>query len=197
MNPTIAALLLRIRALEEELETELNKRRAELNFTLHEKKVIFDQMVKRQHRQFRTGLIRYIFGGRFLVLLTAPVIYLMVVPLVLLDVFFSLYQYVCFPVYGISKVRRGDYLSFDRNQLAYLNQIEKINCAYCAYANGIIAYAREIAARTEQYWCPIKHARRMLDSHPRYPEFVDFGDAAAYRSELEELRRALQQLKSR
>jgi hypothetical protein len=41
---------------------------------------------------------------------------------------------------------------FDRTHLAYLNLVEKINCAYCSYGNGLAAYLREIAARTEQYW---------------------------------------------
>ena len=72
--------------------------------------------------------------------------------------------------------------------LAYLNAIEKINCAYCSYANGLLAYVREVASRTEEYWCPIKHARRVLGVHPRYGSFVDYGDADAYRHELERLR---------
>jgi hypothetical protein len=197
MNPAIAALLLRIRALEEELDNELARRRAELKFTLHAKKVIFDQLVTRQHRQFRMGLLHYVLGSRPLILLTAPVIYSMVLPLLLLDLLFSLYQLICFPVYGIVKVRRSDYLIFDRNQLAYLNLVERLNCAYCSYGNGVIAYAREIAARTEQYWCPIKHARRMQGAHARYPEFVDYGDAEAYRSELAALRKALREIETR
>jgi hypothetical protein len=100
----------------------------------------------------------------------------------------ALYQAVCFPVYGIPQVRRRDYLVFDRGQLAYLNAIEKLNCAYCSYANGLLALVREVAARTEEYWCPIKHARRVLGVHARYGSFVDFGDAEAYRHELERLR---------
>jgi hypothetical protein len=94
----------------------------------------------------------------------------------------------CFPVYGIPRVRRRDYLAFDRGQLAYLNAIEKLNCAYCSYANGLLAYVREIASRTEEYWCPIKHARRVLGVHPRYGRFVDYGDGDAYRHDLERLR---------
>jgi hypothetical protein len=43
-----------------------------------------------------------------------------------------------------------DYLAFDRHPLQYLNLIEKVNCEYCAHANGIFAYVAEIAARTEQ-----------------------------------------------
>ena len=121
--------------------------------------------------------------------LTAPVIYALIFPLILLDLFVSIYQAVCFPVYGIPKVRRGDYLVFDRYHLAYLNALEKLNCAYCAYANGLIAYVREIAGRTEQYWCPIKHARRVIRAHPRYATFEDYGDADGYRKRQEQLQK--------
>lgn len=114
-------------------------------------------------------------------IVTAPVIYALIAPLFLLDLFVTAYQAVCFPVYGILKVRRGDYLVFDRYHLAYLNALEKLNCAYCAYANGLIAYVREIASRTEQYWCPIKHAWREIGACPRYAMFEDYGDADGYR----------------
>jgi hypothetical protein len=30
---------------------------------------------------------------------------------------------------------------------------------------------REVASRTEIYWCPIKHARRVLGPHPHYQGF--------------------------
>jgi hypothetical protein len=33
----------------------------------------------------------------------------------------TIYQSVCFPIYRIRKVRRRDYLIFDRGRLAYLN----------------------------------------------------------------------------
>jgi hypothetical protein len=98
------------------------------------------------------------------------------------------YQAICFPVYKIPKVRRRDYLVFDRHHLAYLNTIEKINCAYCSYANGAIAFMREVASRTEIYWCPIKHARRVLGPHPHYQGFADFGDAAGFREKLVQMK---------
>ena len=44
---------------------------------------------------------------------------------------FSVYQGVCFPIYGIPKVRRRDYILLDRRHLAYLNWVEKLNCEYC------------------------------------------------------------------
>ena len=54
--------------------------------------------------------------------------------------------------------------------------------------SGLVAYVREVAGRTEQYWCPIKHARRILGAHERYNRFSDYGDAEAYHRELDELR---------
>jgi hypothetical protein len=177
-----------IRALERQLEVALAKRRVELNYEVRDGIIRFEHVVIAKHRLLRARLLGYVFGSRPAMILTAPVIYSLIIPVLLLDLFVAVYQTVCFPVYGIPRVRRVDYLAFDREQLAYLNAIEKLNCAYCAYANGVFAYVREVASRTEQYWCPIKHARRVLGIHARYGSFVDYGDAEAYRHELEQLR---------
>lgn len=126
---------------------------------------------------------------RWMATLTGPVIWLCVIPILLADLIGSFYQAVCFPVYGIPKVRRRDYLAFDRHRLGYLNVIEKLNCDYCAYVNGILAYFTEIAARTEQYWCPIKHATCAKCAHSRYRHFIDYGDAEGYRTQFETARR--------
>jgi hypothetical protein len=181
MNDQIAFLINKIGSLEADLEAELAKNRAELQFTLKQGRVAFEAEVLRRHKELKTSLARYILNARPLVALTAPFIYFLIVPLVFLDLSVSIYQAVCFSAYGIAKVRRGDYLVFDRRHLSYLNALEKLNCAYCSYANGIIAFVREVAGRTEQHWCPIKHARRILSVHPHYGEFVDYGDADAYR----------------
>jgi hypothetical protein len=191
MNPHIAVLTERIRALESELEAELAKHRAELRVGLEHGRAVFEEELLRRHRELRVRLSAYLLQARPLVILTAPAIYSLVVPLALLDLFVTVYQAICFPAYGIPKVRRRDYLVFDRHHLAYLNAIEKLNCAYCSYANGLIAYAREIAARTEQHWCPIKHARRVIGTHARYALFDDYGDAEGYQKRLAELRAAL------
>ncbi|MCZ8122217.1 MAG: hypothetical protein O9277_02210 [Magnetospirillum sp.] len=181
MSIDIAHLVERIRVLETELEAELARRRAELRVGLERGRIVFEQEVLRRHREMKTRLWRYLAGARPLVVLTAPVIYAGIVPFMLLDLFVSLYQAICFPAYGIEKVRRAGYLIFDRGFLAYLNAAEKLNCAYCSYANGVIAYAREAGARTEKHWCPIKHARRAIGMHQLYREFTDYGDAEAYR----------------
>jgi len=104
-------------------------------------------------------------------------------------------QALCFPVYRIVKVRRADYIVLDRHQLGYLNLFEKIHCNYCGYASGLVAYVYEILARTEQYFCPIKHARRILGIHSRYRRFLDYGEAADYAARVEAFRVALGRMK--
>ena len=118
-------------------------------------------------------------------------IYSLLIPFAVADLWVSIYQAVCFRVYRIPQVPRGRYMNFDRNGLPYLNALEKLNCAYCSYVNGVIAYVREVASRTEQYWCPIKHTRRVVGAHARYHGFEDFGDGDGYRRHLELQRAAL------
>lgn len=126
-------------------------------------------------------------------ILVAPVIWSVLVPAILLDVFVSAYQLICFPVYGISKVKRSDYIILDRGRLSYLKLDEKLSCLYCGYFNGLLAYCAEIGARTEQYWCPVKHRRPPKATHNRYQFFIEHGDADQYRKQLAQLRDVLGQ----
>ena len=139
----------------------------------------------------KLGLRRYLVDSGVLTILTAPFIYAVAIPVFLLDVVASLYQAVCFRVYGVKQVKRRDYVVFDRHRLPYLNVIQKVNCFYCSYANGVIAYVYEIASRTEQYWCPIKHAARLQGTHRRYGDFLEYGDVADYPNSLEAQRTRL------
>ena len=184
MATQLEMLTEKLRGIEAEIEVEMSKRREQLRFRLENKKIVFAHEVLRLHREIKTRLSRYILDAHPLVILVTPVIYALIVPIALLDLATMAYQAICFPVYGIPKVRRRDYLVFDRHHLAYLNAVEKINCAYCSYANGVASFFREVAARTEVYWCPIKHARRVLGPHPHYQGFADFGDAEEYRARL-------------
>jgi hypothetical protein len=188
MNVRIKQLIDQIKNLEDELTDELHQQEDQLLFQLKGKKVKFEQSIKQAHRRFKTNVWRWLFGLHPRNLITAPIIYGMIVPLVISDLFVSFYQAVCFPVYKISKVRRGDFIVIDRHQLAYLNIFEKFHCIYCAYANGLISYIQEILARTEQYFCPIKHAHKVLGTHSRYRKFMTYGDAENYHDRLETLR---------
>lgn len=189
MSYQIDELIRMIRELEEELEQEFNKKREEFQFNIEKKRVRFAEEVAKQQRRLKTGVLRYLAQAQPLHILTAPVIYAGFVPFAFLDLFLWIYQTICFPIYGIPKVRRSEHLVFDRQDLPYLNIIEKFNCFYCSYGNGLMAYAREIAARTEQYWCPIKHARRIKANHDRYPRFFEYGDGESYTKGLERLRK--------
>jgi hypothetical protein len=193
MNQRIAGIVEQIHRLESELEVEFARRRMEFAFTVTGRVIQFEEHVLKRHRELQTRLSRYILGARPLLILATPVIYSLIIPFVLLDLFISVYQFVCFPLFGIPAVRRRDYVVIDRVHLSYLNIIEKINCAYCSYANGLIAYVREITSLTEQYWCPIKHARRVIGAHERYRNFADYGDAENYHKELEALRLQVRQ----
>jgi hypothetical protein len=187
MNPKISELLDRIQKMELEIELEMKRKRAELQADFEETRVRFEHEVLEQQRRFKTGVIAYLVTANLMSVLTAPVIYALFFPIVLLDLSITFYQHICFRAYGLPRVKRGDYFVFDL--------IEKINCAYCSYGNGVMAYGREVVARTEQYWCPIKHARKIMAAHPYYTGFVDFGDAQSYKTELENLRTELAKLK--
>jgi hypothetical protein len=195
MNPIISELLARIQHMELEIEIEMKRKRAELQADFDETRVRFEREVLEQQRRFKTGVISYLLTANLLSVLTAPVIYALLFPILLLDLSVTIYQHICFRAYGIPRVKRSDYFVYDRTHLAYLNLIEKINCAYCSYGNGVMAYGREVVARTEQYWCPIKHARKIMAAHPYYTGFVDFGNAQSYKDELENLRSELAKLK--
>jgi hypothetical protein len=93
--------------------------------------------------------------------ISVPFIWLPLVILILLDLVTSLYQAVCFPLYGLKKVKRSEYILIrDRNKLTYLAPLEKLDCMYCGYANGLLLYLKEIAGRTEKYWCGIMHEKK-------------------------------------
>jgi hypothetical protein len=194
MSEKLDSLLIKMRELEIEMMRELRRKEADFLYQVREKKVRFTEEATARHRKLSKRIHRYILESTFLVLLTAPVIWSCLLPFVFLDLVISIYQALCFGIYGIPKVRRSDYLLLDRERLAYLNFLEKLNCEYCAYGNGVLAYVTEVAARTEQYWCPIKHALRMKSMHSRYRFFFDYGDAEHYRQEIEKVRRSFQDI---
>jgi ABC-type multidrug transport system fused ATPase/permease subunit len=181
----------RIAALERELESEVNHARQNWRYRVEAGRVRFERDVRAVHRRLRHGIWRFLGESSLSSLVTAPVIYSLVVPIALLDLWITVYQAVCFRAYGIARVKRSSYIVVDRQHLAYLNAIEKLNCVYCGYTNGVFAYVREVAGRTEQYWCPIRHARAVRGPHPHYRHFIDYGDAEGYRKRWLPLRNEL------
>ena len=196
MTGRIEELAHEIVRLQQELDREIERRRTALGWSLKARLVEFEQGIVAEHRRLRMGLTQFIARSSWRSIVTAPVIYSMIVPFVLIDIWVSVYQTICFRAYGIPRVRRSDHIAFDRGHLAYLNWIEALNCAYCSYGNGVVSYVREVAARTEQYWCPIKHAIKLSGSHQRYQAFLEYGDAEGYRARLDAFREALRSEKA-
>ena len=189
-NKKILELLNQMKVIEKELNEIIHQQEIQFNYQLKGKKVEFESSIKEAHKKLKIGLIHW-FSKRPINLMTGPIIYSMIVPMLILDVCISFYQLTCFPIYKIKLVKRRDYMSFDRHHLHYLNWIEKFHCSYCAYGAGLLAYITEIVARTEQYFCPIKHARKVMGTHSRYIKFLDYGDAKNYQENLESFRKQL------
>lgn len=195
MNEKITLILAQMAALENDLRTAVQEEESKMFFQIKGKRVEFESSVKAAHRKLKKNFFRWLVTDRPQNLITGPIIYAMIFPLMMLDICVSFYQWACFPIYGITRVRRADYIVFDRRHLGYLNFIEKFHCTYCEYGNGLMSYMAEILARTEEYFCPIKHAHKILGTHARYNRFLDYGDAADYEAKLEEYRVALGKLK--
>jgi hypothetical protein len=191
MARTIQDITEDMKKLRAEMEQTLDDIQDKAKFQIQNKRIVFNKETLAEHLGLRRSAFWQILQARLFVILSAPIIYSVVIPFALLDLFVTLYQWICFPIYGIAKVKRRDYMVFDRRYLAYLNWIERLNCAYCSYATGVLAYAFEVTSRTEQYWCPIKHARRIYQTHDRYMTFFEFGDAEAYRQNRKALREKL------
>ena len=192
MNDAISRIAGRIAELERELELAfeegLAEKRKQFRYVAEKGRVAFDCDMCVIHAKLRKSWLLFLWDAPRFSLILAPVIYSLALPLMLLDAWLWLYQTLCFPVYGIKKVERAQYILLDRSHLRYLNWLERFNCEYCGYANGLVAYAREVSSRTEQYFCPIKHASRCAGPHLRYHEFADYGDAESYRGKIQPLR---------
>jgi hypothetical protein len=177
-----------IRVLEDELSEELKKKQKKFFYKIENEKIKFEERVIKEGRSKIISSIKYLSSFPVAVIITIPFIWGMMIPALLVDISVTIYQSVCFPIYKIPKVKRKDYVVMDRYDLFYLDKVERVNCWYCEYFNGVIAYTREVAARTEQFWCPIKHSKALKDKHSRYDKFFDYGDFKKYREELDKRR---------
>lgn len=191
MNDRINQILDKITTLENELYTAIKQQEGRLHYQIEGKRITFEHAIRKSHLKLRMGLFNWLRNVSPRNFITMPIIYSMILPLIMFDLFVTIYQATCFPIYRIAKVRRANYIVMDHQHLAYLNIIEKMHCMYCSYAVGLLGYAQEITARTEQYFCPIKHARKVLGAHARYNKFLDYGDAGNLHEKVREFRASL------
>lgn len=193
MPSTISELVDKIAKLENQLLGELEQQQEEFRYRLEGTKVKFDEASLEAHRLLRVAVFPWLLSSKMRHILSIPFIYGMIIPIAFIDITITCYQHIAFRLYSITRVKRSKYIVMDRNQLSYLNAIQKFNCLYCGYGNGVMSYAREVIARTEQYWCPIKHARKVVGTHRRYRNFVAYGDAENYGPQLIKLRDELRE----
>jgi hypothetical protein len=191
MNEQVRQLLAKIAQLEDELATMIHEQQEVLHYRIEGSRIRFEDNLRKIHHELKTGVFAWLRQSELRNVVTAPFIYAMIVPFVLLDLFIFVYQGICFPLYRIPKVKRSSYVIIDRHHLGYLNVIEKLNCMFCGYADGLLAYTRQVLSRTEMYWCPIKHARKVLDPHRRYARFTDFAAADDYEGQVTAMRHEL------
>ncbi len=115
-------------------------------------------------------------------IITMPVIYSLILPMVIIDIWVEIYHRICFRAYDIPYVKRNEYIKIDRHKLKYLDAFEKFNCMYCGYINGLLNYISTIAGETEKYWCGIKHKTDAHFHEPAHHEsFIAYGDEDAYK----------------
>lgn len=189
-------LIEKMKVLESELSVEMQKKQEEFFYKIKGKRVLFEDATSKYHRTLVTNIHTYLLNATVLNILTAPIIWSCLIPAAFLDLIVTLYQTLYFPIYNIPKVDRSEHVIIDHHKLEYLNAFEKINCVYCSYFNGVISYVQEVAARTEQYWCPIKHARKIKIIHSRYKKFFEYGDADNYRKNFQKLRKDFEDMKN-
>ncbi|MGZ8887184.1 MAG: hypothetical protein ACXW1A_02865 [Nitrososphaeraceae archaeon] len=172
-NDSIAILVDKIKSLESELEQEIDAQFKEFSCEITKKK----EELKAIYKQDKQTTFSYLFDSPLSYILTFPIVWICLIPAFFLDIFVSLFQAICFPIYKIAKVKRSDYIIVDRHKLGYLNIIQKANCWYCSYFNGLLGYVAEISGRTEQFWCPIRHASRTRNIHQYYKNLQNMGIA--------------------
>jgi hypothetical protein len=176
MQTSIKQILEKISLLNKQLSDKYNELSKKYGFSSVGRKIVFLKEFRLKNKGFKIPAWKYALPRNVRHLLTMPFIYSMIIPTIILDFFVTIYQAVCFPLYRIPKVKRRDFIVYDRRFLDYLNWIEKVHCLYCTYVNGLFAYAVEIAGRTERYWCPIKAAHKPKFHHGWYSDFADYGN---------------------
>lgn len=188
MNSKIQEIMSQIEELEEKLKSEIEEQEKQISYEIKEGYVKFEESVLKKQRENMKGVYRFFADIPLSHLFTSPLVYAMVIPAIFVDITLFIYQNVIFRIYGFKLVKRSDYIIFDRQYLRYLNSIEKLNCLYCSYFNGLMHYAAEVSAKTELFFCPIKHAKKTLYRHRHYKKFLTYGDGEDYQKRLKKIR---------
>jgi hypothetical protein len=147
MKSTIKDILAKIESLNNDLREEYDRLSEKYGFYLNQKKVIFLDMFRKKNKEKKIPLYRYLIPRNMRhvrYILSIPFIYGIGIAVLCFDICITIYQWCAFYLYRIPYVKRSEFIIYDRRFLDYLNILEKINCLYCSYVNGVFAYAVEI-----------------------------------------------------
>lgn len=192
MNDKIKELVEEIDAMKLKLAKEIAQQEKHISYEIKNGYVTFEKEVLAKQKESMKNLFTWLGEVPLLHYFAAPLIYAMVIPAIVLDILLFVYQQVVFRIFKFKFIKRSDYMHFDHQYLGYLNPIEKLNCLYCSYFNGLMLYASAIAGRSELYFCPIKHAKKIVSQHKYYDAFLSYGDEDQYQKKLNELRKNFQ-----
>lgn len=192
MNDKIREMITEIEEMKIKLSEEITQQESHISYEVKNGYVRFEKDVLAKQKKNLKSLFSWFSETPFLHLLTAPIVYGMIIPAIFLDLSLFLYRHIVFRVFKFEFVKRSEYIIFDHQYLGYLNFIEKLNCMYCSYFGGLMQYASAIASRTELFFCPIKHAKKVAYQHEYYDEFFIYGDEDEYQKKLKELRKKFQ-----
>ncbi|MFC2073449.1 hypothetical protein ACFLRS_01185 [Campylobacterota bacterium] len=189
MNDKIKEIVEEIEAMKLKLAEEIAQQENHISYEIHNGYVKFEKEVLAKQKENMKNLLTWFGEVPLLHLLSAPLVYGMVIPAILLDVILFVYQHVVFRIFKFGFIKRSDYIIYDHQYLGYLNPIEKLNCLYCSYFNGLMQYASAIAGRTELFFCPIKHAKKIVYEHNYYDKYLAYGEGKDYQKKLKALRK--------
>ncbi|NCN07421.1 hypothetical protein GW933_01870 [Candidatus Falkowbacteria bacterium] len=176
MESKIKQIIEKIDSLNEALKSEYTRLSGKYGFSIRKSAIVFFEKTRNKNKKFKIPTWKYIIPRHIRHFASIPFIYMMIFPVALLDLFITFYNLTAFTLYQIPQVKRKDHFIYDRKFLDYLNIIQKFNCLYCSYVNGLLSYATEIGARTERYWCPVKAANKPKNYHNWYKDFADYGN---------------------
>ncbi|MCW8820704.1 MAG: hypothetical protein OQK45_00640 [Sulfurovum sp.] len=189
MNDKIREIVEEIESMKLKLAEEIAKQESHISYEIHNGYVKFDKEVVSKQKENMKNLLIWFGEVPLLHFLAAPIIYGMIIPTILFDVILFIYQHTVFRIFKFGFIKRSNYVIFDHQYLGYLNPIEKLNCVYCSYVNGLMQYASAIAGRTEFYFCPIKHAKKVAYQHSYYDKYLVYGEEKDYQKNLKALRK--------
>jgi len=192
MDNKIKEMIEEIEAMKVKLGEEIAQQEKDISYEIQNGYVKFEKEVFDRQKKNMKNLWAWFSEIPLLHLLSSPLVYAMIIPAMFLDIMIFIYCQVVSRVFKIEFDKRSNYIVFDRQYLGYLNSIEKLNCMYCSYFNGLIQYASVIASRTELYFCPIKHAKKIAYKHEYYDAYFQYGDENEYQKKLKEIRKKFQ-----